>query len=318
VTESEARLIKGLEHNFGDLVLDAFRDPDVTDIMLNQDGKLWVQRQGEKSSVGVITSELARLIISQVGRSMNLTVREEAPIVRGVVPVYGHRFEGMIPPIVDAPSFAIRKKAVKVFSIDEYVAADIMPESVRDAIDEAILAYKNMLVIGGTGSGKTTLVNAVIERMAQLCNQDRLAIIEDAAELQSKSPNVILLRSSLFISARMLVESCMRLNPDRILFGEVINGAALDLLKSWNTGHPGGLSTIHANSALGGLFRMQALISEVSVTPMHELIGEAVDICIFIRAKGKSRRITQLAKVHSYNANEKRYELEYIHNEETA
>jgi type IV secretion system protein VirB11 len=318
VTESEARLIRSLKHNFGDLVLSAFLDPDVTDIMLNPDGKLWIQRQGETRPVGVVDAEEAYLIISRVGSSMKLTVREDAPIVRGVVPVYGHRFEGMISPVVDAPSFAIRKKAIKVFSIEEYVAADIMPESVRDAIDDAILAYKNMLVVGGTGSGKTTLVNAIIERMALLCNQDRLAIIEDAAELQSKSPNVIFLRSSLFISARKLVESCMRLNPDRILFGEVINGAALDLLKAWNTGHPGGLSTIHANSALGGLFRMQALISEVSVTPMHELIGEAVDVCIFIRAKGKSRRITQCAKIDSYNANEKRYEIEYVHNEEAA
>jgi type IV secretion system protein VirB11 len=314
VTETEVRLIKSLEHNFGPVILDAFRDPDVTDIMLNSDGRLWVQRAGVKSQAGEVNRAQAQLIIALVGSSMDLTVREEAPIVRGVVPVYGHRFEGMIPPIVDAPSFAVRKKASRIFTLEEYVAQGVMPENVSKAIDDAIIDHRNMLVIGGTGSGKTTLVNAVIERMSRLCGQDRLVIIEDAAELQAGSPNVLFLRSSLFVSARHLVEACMRLNPDRILFGEVINGAALDLLKSWNTGHPGGLSTIHANSALGGLYRMQALISEVSVTPMHELIGEAVDMCIYIQA-GKSRRITQVAKVLGYDSTLKRYDIQYIHME---
>ncbi|MDR2744419.1 MAG: P-type conjugative transfer ATPase TrbB [Desulfovibrio sp.] len=315
MTETEIRLLKNLEFNFGRFVMTAVKDPDVTDIMLNPDGRLWTQAGGEMTHVGEIDRARAMQIVSLVGSSMDVTVREESPIVRGVVPVYGHRFEGMIPPAVDAPAFAIRKKAVRVFPLEEYVSQGIMPEAVYRAIDEAIVGYKNMLVIGGTGSGKTTLVNAIIERMARLCNQDRLAIIEDAAELQSQSPNVIFLRSSLHITARHLVEACMRLNPTRILFGEVINGAALDLLKSWNTGHPGGLSTIHANSAEGGLFRLQSLISEVSVTPMHELIGEAVDLCIFITARGKSRRITQVAKVDRYDSVLKRYELEYVHNE---
>jgi type IV secretion system protein VirB11 len=314
MTETETRLIKSLEHNFGPLVLEAFRDPDVTDIMLNHDSRLWVQREGQKSLIGQIDRAQAQHIISLVGSSMNMTVKEDVPIVRGIVPVYGHRFEGMIPPIVDAPIFAIRKKAVRIFLMEEYVAQGIMTENVYRAIDDAIINRGNMLVIGGTNSGKTTLVNAIIERMFRLCAQDRLVIIEDAAELQSGSPNVVFLRSSLAINVQRLVEACMRLNPDRILFGEVINGAALDLLKSWNTGHPGGLSTIHANSAEGGLFRMQALISEVSVTPMHDLIGEAVDLCIFIQAAGKSRRITQVAKVLGYNSNDKRYNLEYIHN----
>jgi type IV secretion system protein VirB11 len=318
MTEAEVRLIKSLEHNFGSLVLDAFRDPDVTDIMLNPDSRLWLQRDGEMNHVGELDRAQAGLIISLVGSSLGLTVKAEAPIVRGILPVYGHRFEGMIPPAVDSPAFAIRKKAVRVFPLEEYVAQGIMPECVFRAIDEAIIGRGNMLVIGGTNSGKTTLVNGIIERIARLCEQDRLAIIEDAAELQSKSPNVIFLRSSLFVATRQLVEACMRLNPTRILFGEVINGAALDLLKSWNTGHPGGLSTIHANSAEGGLFRLQSLISEVSVSPMHELIGEAVDTCIFIKAKGKSRRITQLAKVDRYDGERKRYVLDYVHNEEAA
>jgi type IV secretion system protein VirB11 len=199
-------------------------------------------------------------------------------------------------------------------TLDDWVAGGSITHDMARLLRALVTSKTAFLISGGTGSGKTTLLNAVIERMSRLCNQDRLVIIEDASELQSSSPNVLFLRSSLFVDARHLVEACMRLNPDRILFGEVINGAALDLLKSWNTGHPGGLSTIHANSALGGLFRMQALISEVSVTPMHELIGEAVDLCIFIQA-GKTRRITQVAEVHGYDNNLKRYDIKYIHNE---
>jgi type IV secretion system protein VirB11 len=316
MTETEARLLRNLEHNFGPAVMDSIRDQDVTDVMLNPDGRLWIQKHGEMVQAGEIDRARAMQIVSLVGSSLNVTVREEAPIVRGVVPVYGHRFEGMIPPAVDAPAFAIRKKAVRVFSLEDYVSHGIMTEAVYRAVDDAIVNYRNMLVIGGTGSGKTTLVNGIIERMSRLRAQDRLAIIEDAAELQSQSPNVVFLRSSLHVSTRHLVEACMRLNPTRILFGEVINGAALDLLKSWNTGHPGGLSTIHANSAEGGLFRLQSLISEVSVTPMHELIGEAVDLCIFIKSQGKSRRITQVAKVDRYDGERKRYALKYVHNDD--
>ncbi|MDR3362118.1 MAG: P-type conjugative transfer ATPase TrbB [Desulfovibrio sp.] len=318
MTESELRLIKTLEHNMGPLVLGAFQDPDVTDIMLNHDSRLWVKRYGVMRHVGDIDRAYAQIIVSLLGTSVGLTVREEAPIVRGILPVYGHRFEGLVPPVVDAPSFAIRKKATKVFTLEDYVEQGVMTESVYRVIDDVILQYQNMLVIGGTGSGKTTLVNAVIERMSRLCGQDRLAIIEDAAELQSKSPNILFLRSSLHVPTVKLLESCMRLNPTRILFGEVINGAALDLLKSWNTGHPGGLSTIHANSAVGGLYRLELLISEASVSPMHKLIGEAVDFCVFIKAKGNSRRITQVAKINKYNSIENRYEFEYIHNEEAA
>lgn len=311
------KLLANLRHNLGPEINAALDDPDVVEIMANPDGSVWVERCGDVRLLGTIRPTAANIVIGLVASSLNVTATAATPIVEGELPGDGSRFEGLVPPVVAAPSFTIRKKASRIYTLDDYVSAGIMPESVHTALLEAIDGKKNILVIGGTGSGKTTLVNGVIDAIATLCPDDRLVIIEDTSELQSQSPNTMLLRASPYVTIQMLVRATMRLRPDRVLVGEVRDGTALDLLKAWNTGHPGGVATIHANSVRGGLRRLESLIGEVSAMPMQDLIGEAVDLALFVRrAPDTGRRITQAAWVHDFDAAAHKYTLETIHDEE--
>ncbi|WP_034624069.1 P-type conjugative transfer ATPase TrbB [Maridesulfovibrio hydrothermalis] len=317
----EDRLVNNLLHNMGPAIVGALEDKRVLEIMVNPDGKLWIERLGEEMfAVGHISSDQTAIIISLVASALDTTVTKESPIVEGELPktypLSGSRFEGVFPPVVEEPSFTIRKKASQVFSLEEYVETGIMTAEVMASIKAAVSQKKNIVVIGGTGSGKTTLVNAIIKSIAELTPADRLVIIEDTSELQSHSPNTIILRSSDHTSIQTLVRATMRLRPDRILVGEVRGGEALELIKSWNTGHPGGVATVHADSAAKGLQRIGDLISEASTSPMPHLIGSAVDFLIFIKRTKTGRTVSEIATVNGFNPATQQYILEYIYNEE--
>lgn len=313
----DASLLANLELKLGSVIVNALSDPEVVEIMVNPDGKIWIERFGSMAHSGQLAPLDARTVVRLVASALDQVATAENPLIEGELPLDGSRFEGVFPPVASAPSFTIRKKAGRIFSLEEYVDAGIMPRIVFESIIHAIGERKNILVVGGTGSGKTTLVNAIVQHLAVDCPDDRLVVIEDTSELQIASPNAVCLRTTPFITAQNLVRATMRLRPDRILVGEVRDGTALDLLKSWNTGHPGGVATVHANSAIGGLQRMQDLISEVSMTPMHRLIGEAVDMTIFIRrAPGVGRRITQAVIVKEFDLATQMFVTECIHDEE--
>ena len=312
------RLLNNLRHNMGPLINAALDDPDVVEIMANPDGTLWVERFGDMQQVGLMDAMNAQIIVSLVADSLNMTATALTPIIEGELPGDGSRFEGLMPPVVSQPSFTIRKKASRIYPLVEYLDAGILPPPVYEAILDAIQCRKNILVVGGTGSGKTTLVNGIIGAIADLCPHDRLTVIEDTAELQPINENRVVLRSTATVTVQQLVRATMRLRPDRIIVGEVRDGTALDLLKAWNTGHPGGVATVHANSAPESLIRLEDLIGEVSVRPMQGLIGSAVDVVIFIRRVPLQvgRRITQAARVSGFEPLTQSYTLEYIHNEE--
>lgn len=180
---------------------------------------------------------------------------------------------------------SIRKHSSAVFPISRYIAEGRISQAGWDYLRDAIETRKNILIAGGTGSGKTTFVNAILDALSRLREDDRVLILEDTVELQCKMPNVFGMRTDAKSSTTMqkLVRASLRLRPDRIIVGEVRGGEALDLLKSWNTGHPGGICTVHANSARSSLIRMEQLISEVSKTPMKDLIGEALDVVVFLK-----------------------------------
>ena len=316
MNEQDDRLIENLRHNMGAIIMTALEDPDVVEIMVNPDGKLWIEKLGEEmKEAGEIQPQQTRMIISLVASSLETTVTKESPIVEGELPIDGSRFEGLFPPIVKAASFTIRKKASKVFPLENYVENGIMTMEVMNSIKTAVTAKQNIVVVGGTGSGKTTLVNGVINSISEIEPDARLIIIEDTAELQSQSHNTLFLRASRHTSIQTLVRATMRLRPDRILVGEVRGGEALDLLKAWNTGHPGGIATVHANSAAEGLYRIEQLISEASKSPMPHLIGSAVDFIIFICRTRTGRTVTEVATVSGYDPVNQKYMLEYIHNE---
>ena len=275
----------------------------VVEVMLNPDGRLWVDRlgsgladTGEKLSPSD-GERIVRLVAHHVGAE----VHAASPRVSAELPGTGERFEGLLPPVVAAPCFAIRKPAVAVFTLDDYVAAGIMPASAASALARAVSARDNILVAGGTSTGKTTLTNALLAEVAK--TSDRVVLIEDTRELQCLTPNLVALRTKDGVASLSdLVRSSLRLRPDRIPIGEVRGAEALDLLKAWGTGHPGGIGTIHAGSAIGALRRLEQLIQEAVVTVPRALIAETIGVVAVLAGRGAERRLSELARVTGLDA----------------
>ncbi len=178
-----------------------------------------------------------------------------------------------------------------------------MTAAQASVIRHAVASRLNIVICGGTGSGKTTLANAVIAEILSSAPDDRIVILEDTAELRCTAQNVVALHTSETIDMARLLKSTMRLRPDRIVVGEVRDGAALTLLKSWNTGHPGGISTVHSNSALSALARLEQLTAEASQQPMQAVIGEAVDLVVFVERGAGGRRVREIIRVDGFNGN---------------
>lgn len=273
-------------------------DPAVIEIMLNPDGRLWVDRlgQGIADSGKRLSAGDGERIVRLVAHHVGVEVHVASPRVSAELPDAGERFEGLLPPVVAAPAFAIRKPAVAVFTLADYVAAGIMTAGEAERLRSAVADRSNILVAGGTGTGKTTLVNALLAEVAK--SGDRVVLIEDTRELQCAAPNLVAMRTRDSVASLSdLVRSSLRLRPDRIPIGEVRGAEALDLLKAWGTGHPGGIGTIHAGSAMGVLRRIEQLIQEAVVTVPRALIAETIDIVAVLGRDGTGRRLTELARV---------------------
>ncbi|MEX8139973.1 P-type conjugative transfer ATPase TrbB [Acinetobacter baumannii] len=291
-TEHQRRIHEKLKRELGPLICGLLEDKRVVEIMLNPDGKIWVERLGDKMEhVGDMRPSQAMSMMGTIASHLDTSVTIDRPILECELPLDGSRFEGLVPPVVSAPTFTIRKKAVQIFTLDQYVEHGIMTAAQRDIIQNAVVARKNILVVGGTGSGKTTLTNAIIEFTSKASPDDRLVIIEDTNELQCSAKNAVILRAVDHVDMTRLLKATMRLRPDRISVGEVRDSSALALLKAWNTGHPGGVATVHANSSEAGLIRLEQLIAEATQAPMPALIAEAVDVIVFITKEGPAGRI---------------------------
>jgi type IV secretion system protein VirB11 len=308
-TTAEERRRAMLKTAMGPAINEALSDPAVIEVMVNPDGRLWIDRLGEgRSDAGlrVHPSETER-IIRLVASHVRAEVHADNPIVSAELPslsngLGGERFEGVLPPVALAPCFAIRKPAAKIFTLADYVRAQIMVPIQADALKQAVRERRNILVAGGTSSGKTTLANALLAEIAD-CDE-RVILIEDTRELQCAAADCVALRTRRgVVSLADLVRSTLRLRPDRIIVGEVRGAEALDMLKAWNTGHPGGIATVHANSAHAALYRIEQLVQEsVTVIP-RRLIAEAIDLVVFIAGRGSSRHIETIAEVTGLDAN---------------
>jgi type IV secretion system protein VirB11 len=273
-------------------------DPAVVEVMLNPDGRLWIDRlSGGLTDTGErLPASDGERIVRLVAHHVGAEVHASAPRVSAELPETGERFEGLLPPVVSAPAFAIRKPAVAVFTLGDYVAAGIMNSDQAHALRSAVVSRKNILVAGGTSSGKTTLTNALLAEIAK--STDRVVLIEDTRELQCKAPNLVALRTKDGVASLSdLVRSSLRLRPDRIPIGEVRGSEALDLLKAWGTGHPGGIGTIHAGTALGAIRRLEQLIQEAVVTVPRALIAETINVIAVLSGRGSDRRLAELAHV---------------------
>ncbi|MGB3337698.1 MAG: P-type conjugative transfer ATPase TrbB [Devosia sp.] len=282
----------------GPAVARFLEDPAIVEVMLNPDGRLWVDRlaEGLADTGEHLTPADGERIIRLVAHHVRVEVHAGSPRVSAELPGTGERFEGLLPPVVAAPAFAIRKPAVAVFTLDDYVSAGIMSAAQAGALRRAVAERQNILVAGGTSTGKTTLTNALLAEVAK--TGDRVVLIEDTRELQCAAPNLVALRTKDgVISLSDLVRSSLRLRPDRIPIGEVRGPEALDLLKAWSTGHPGGIGTIHAGSAMGALRRLEQLIQEAVVTVPRALIAETIDVIAVLSGRGTARRLVELAHV---------------------
>ncbi len=302
--EATSRGARMLRTALGPAIAIWLEDPSVVEVMLNPDGRLWIDRlagglvdTGERLSPGD-GERIVRLVAHHVGAE----VHPGSPRVSAELPETGERFEGLLPPVVAAPAFAIRKPAVAVFTLDDYVAAGIMRSAQAATLRAAVADRRNILVAGGTSTGKTTLTNALLAEVAK--TTDRVVLIEDTRELQCRAPNLVALRTKDGVASLSdLVRSSLRLRPDRIPIGEVRGAEALDLLKAWGTGHPGGIGTIHAGSALGALRRMEQLIQEAVVTVPRALIAETIQFVAVLAGRGSDRRLAELACVEGLGPN---------------
>lgn len=293
-----ARGARMLRTALGTAIADYLDDDRVVEVMLNPDGKLWVDFLSgglEDTGYSILPTDAER-IVRLVAHHVGAEVHAGAPRVSAELPGTGERFEGLLPPVVAAPSFAIRKPAVAVFTLQDYVTAGIMTSDQAGVLRDAVAERRNVLVVGGTSTGKTTLVNALLAEVAK--TSDRVVLIEDTRELQCAAPNLVSLRTKDgAVSLRDLVRSALRLRPDRIPIGEVRGPEALDLLKAWGTGHPGGIGTLHAGSAIGALHRLEQLIQEATVMVPRGLIAETIDLIAVLSGRGSARRITELSRL---------------------
>ena len=298
------RAKRKLERDMGPEFLAALNDPKTVEIMLNADGNLWQEKLGEPMKcIGSMRVAQAQAIIETIAGYHGKEVTRQKPILEGELPLDGSRFAGQLPPVVPAPTFAIRKKAVAIFTLDQYVDSGAMTVRQRDVLIQAIRAHRNILVIGGTGSGKTTLVNAIINQMVVNDPTERVFIIEDTGEIQCAAANYVQYHTSIDVSMTALLETTLRMRPDRILVGEVRGPEALDLLMAWNTGHEGGAATLHANNAKAGLDRLAMLISmhPDSPKPIEPLIGEAVHVVVHIARFEGRRRLQEILEVSGFD-----------------
>jgi type IV secretion system protein TrbB len=297
-SEANKRGARMLRTALGQSIARLLEDPSVIEIMLNPDGRLWVDRlsEGLADTGDRLSAADGERIVRLVAHHVGAEVHRHNPRVSAELPETGERFEGLLPPVVAAPAFAIRKPAVAIFTLDDYVAAGIMTPDHAATLREAVASRSNILVAGGTSTGKTTLTNALLAEVAH--SADRVVIIEDTRELQCAAPNLVAMRTKDGVATLSdLVRSSLRLRPDRIPIGEVRGAEALDLIKAWGTGHPGGIGTIHAGTGIGALRRLEQLIQEAVVTVPRALIAETIDLVAVLAGRGSARRLAELVRV---------------------
>jgi type IV secretion system protein VirB11 len=240
------------------------------------------------------------MFLNAVASYCHTTLGPERPALQAELPVTtfrGSRLQGFVPPLTCGPSFTIRKPPRMIYSLDSYVQRGLLQADQYAILVDAVATRRNILVVGGTDSGKTTFANALLRAISEQCPFDRVVILEDTVELQCAAPDHVALRSTSALSLAQLVKVTLRANPDRIVVGEVRDEAALDLLDAWATGHPGGCATLHATTPEGALLRLDRLAQRVARHSQRELIAEAVHIIVVLAHTPEGRRVTDVVRV---------------------
>lgn len=296
-----------LLEKLGPVIQAALQDDEITEIMLNPNDQLWLVHQAKGTiAAGSYSAEEAKLFVHALAQFRQQYLREQKPYLDTTLPFNGERINITIPPIVENVSFNIRKKSKIIFTLDDYVSQKVLTGSQADWLRQAIRDRKNILVSGGPGTGKTTLTNALLDEMSRCVPLGhRVLLLEEVPELQCKVANCKPFVTTEVVSMRQLLWIAMRNSPNRLVIGEVRDGAALDMLKAWNTGCSGGIATIHANSASGALQRVIDLCLEVSQQPPFSLMSESLNIIVQINLSAHhpaGRCVTELVEVKSFDA----------------
>ncbi len=301
--ETHERKNAALRQAMGPTLAAALAEPSVVEVMVNADGAIWIERigQGRAFSGARMAPADAERILRLVADHVGEVVTRDRPLISATLPQSGERFQGVFPPICVAPCFSIRKRPEAIFTLQDYVDQAIMTSGQARVLVQAAADRENILIAGGTGAGKTTLVNAVLALPAY--HGDRMILIEDTPELQCSARDQLSLltkRTDPPVTMADLVRAALRLRPDRIVIGEVRDGSALDMLKAWNTGHPGGLATLHANSAREALSRLEDLIGEVSPVIPYRAIGQAIGVVAFLKRAPRGRILESILRVEGW------------------
>jgi type IV secretion system protein TrbB len=336
VVVKDKRLEEKFLRELGDKLREALEDETTEDICLNEDGRVWVKKAGRGFFHSFNLDPYFSLSMMQTAAFLrgNKTVNEDHPILEIALPVFASRFEAIIPPVVTSPIFALRGRARNVKTFLQYEDSGILStrddpynarrkaedrlgkcagKSHREIFELAIVERWNVLVAGATGSGKTTLCNAFLEAQKRLTPHHRTVLIEDTPELNCEVENYVALLSSSKTSMLDCLKATMRLKPDRISVGEVRGAEAFILLKAWNTGHPGGFATLHADDAYGAMLRLESLIAEATDSAQHDLIAKAVNLVVYIDADPElpmARKVKEVCLVSGYKNGE--YLLHHI------
>lgn len=319
LNEAEIRTRKTLINAMGSSILEYLADTNVLELAVNTDQRLWIDTfdRGWVDTGHKVLPSIAKQIIYGVAAMADTVIDvENKPYLEAEMKPWEPywpkcRFQAELPDIVDVPIFNIRKHARTVFTLDDYVRQGTMTERQREVILQGIQNHENIITAGGTSSGKTTLLNAILDKVSD--TGDRLVIIEDTPELQCNAPNHVRLKTQKpYIDMNELLRMSLRLSPRRIVVGEVRGKEALTLLKAWNTGHDGGCATLHSDSALESLYRLEQMISEISVSPQQRTIGQAVGMVIYIKKDGVKRKVSEIIRVKKYNPQSQEYEIEQV------
>lgn len=293
-----------MRHHLGPAIA-LFEDQDVAEVYVNPGApQVWVEsrRLGRRATGLQLEPDRIRAFLNTVADRARETLGVSSAHIAAQLPLAyfeGARLQGLLPRVVVSPCFVIRKRPDRVYPLAEYLETGMMTALQYAAIRRAIEERKNILVAGGTGSGKTTLVNAILKGMTDSNPKDRFVILEDTPELQCEAADQCSMQTTFALDLADLVKLTLRTSPDRIIVGEVRDEAALHLMDGWVTGHPGGAGTVHATTAKGALRRMERLARRAANTDHSEFVAEAIDLVVLIAGTGRSRKVTDVVCVES-------------------
>lgn len=302
--QEEQALFEKLERELGPVVRSALSDANVLEISLNHDGIIRIEHRnrGWTKTGEYFSPARALTLLNTIATMQGLSLTRTQPILQSWLPGYGARIQGVTEPVVQSTVFSIRKPSPHAFRLDDYVASARISVSVEVALRKALSQRESVLVVGGTGSGKTTLVNALLLELSLVEPDCRVVVLEDTRELICQPEWVQFEAAVSNVTLDTLLRNALRFRPDRIVVGEVRGAEAITLLRAWNTGHPGGISTIHANSTLGGLLRLEQLVSANTASPRAEIV-EAVRNVVFIERGSDGPKVTSALRVQGLGAN---------------